>query len=53
MICRHGEEREVPEKLQRRFEYAMDLCKCTDFEKEILKPFIAFGFDTIQIGEIM
>lgn len=52
MICRQGDEREVPEKLQRRFEYAMDLCKCTEFEKKFLKPFIAFGLDTIQIGGI-
>jgi len=49
---KQGEEREVPEKLHRRFEYAMDLCKCTDFEKKFVHPFIAFGFDTIQIGSL-
>lgn len=51
-VYRQGEEREVPEQLQRRFEYAMDLCKCSDFEKKYMQPFIAFGFDTLQIGKI-
>lgn len=47
---KHGEEREVPEKLNRKFEYAMDLCKCTDYEKHFLQPFMTFGFDMIEIG---
>lgn len=47
---RQGEEREVPEKLQQKFEYAMDLCKCTDYEKNFLQPFMTFGFDSVEIG---
>lgn len=50
---RHGEEREVTDKLQRRFELAMGLCRCTEIEKNFLKPFIAFGFDTIHIGRTL
>lgn len=28
----------------------MDICRCTEFEKKHLQPFITFGFDTLQIG---
>ncbi|KAG4069494.1 hypothetical protein HA402_006860 [Bradysia odoriphaga] len=50
MAYKQGEEREVPEKLQRRFGYAMDLCKCTNYEKNFLESFMTFGFDTMELG---
>lgn len=49
---RGGFERKVPDKIQRRFEQAVEICKCTNFEKKFLKPFIAYGFDTLHIGKL-
>lgn len=52
-ICFHrsnGFERRVPDKIQRRFEQALLACNCTDFERRHLKPFMAYGFDTLHIG---
>lgn len=48
--CSGGFERTVPDKIQRRFEQAVLACNCTDFERLFVKPFMAYGFDTVQIG---
>lgn len=49
--CRNGFEREVPDKIRRRFDYALDACNLSDHEKRFVKPFMAYGFDTVSIGE--
>lgn len=48
--CSSGFERAVPDKIQRRFEQALDACECNEFERTFLKPFMAYGFDTVAIG---
>lgn len=50
LLHRGGFERIVPDKIQRRFDQAVEICKCTDFEKFFLKPFMAYGFDTVHLG---
>lgn len=47
---REGQERPVPETLQKRFEIAIEMLKLGDFERRFIKPFMVSGFDLYHIG---
>lgn len=40
----------MPDKIQRRVEQAVQACGCNEFERSFVGSFMAYGFDTLQIG---
>lgn len=49
---REGSERPVSDRLQKRFEIAMEFLEVTDFEKRFLQPFMVSGFEPYHIGSL-
>ncbi|XP_039443614.1 transmembrane protein 177 [Culex pipiens pallens] len=49
---KHGQERELSEKIQKRFERAVQLVDLSVFEKKFVKPFAVFGFDVFNAGSM-
>lgn len=50
---RNGIPRPVPEKVKERLEKALDVLQLEAYERKIIKPFTAFGFDLFQAGKTL
>ncbi|CAD7078437.1 unnamed protein product [Hermetia illucens] len=47
---RMGVEREIPDKVKKRVEMAMEKLQLSKFEKSLIKPFVVYGFDNFHAG---
>lgn len=47
---REGTERPISESVKRRYENALEYIKVSDFERNLMEPFVVTGFDLYSIG---
>lgn len=49
-LCSNGVLRQTPETIRKKYDLALELLKVSDFDRNFLKPYMVFGFDTYSIG---
>ena len=48
--CSNGVLRQTPETIKKKYDLALELLKVSDFDRNFLKTYMVFGFDTYSIG---